>query len=130
MSGARKFKKWLNIVPVGGPESVYIAASEVSCPDNIRAAPGEDRSSLLLNQHIRHQSSMTPIAVGERMNEDETMMKPDCDFVRLESLVIKPVANISKQCRQRIPDLIVRDSDILFRGPVRSSPLPGLVEHP
>ena len=72
---------------------------------------------------------MATVAVSEGMNPNKLMVKPDCELVRLEGLMLHPIARIAQQGWQRLTDLVVRNPYVLFRGPVRPSPLPGLVEH-
>ena len=50
----------------------------------------------IVQEYSDHGRSGLNIAGREGMNIDEAMMKPDCDFIGVVSLVIQPIANISK----------------------------------
>ena len=43
--------------------------------------------------------------------------------------MFEPVAGIAQQSAQCVADLVVRDPDVFFGGPVDACPLPRLVEH-
>jgi hypothetical protein len=72
---------------------------------------------------------MATVAIGEWMNPDEPMMKPDSEFVRLKGLMFDPIASITQETRQRLTDLVMRDTDVLFCGSVGAGPFPRLVKH-
>lgn len=97
---ASEGEKRQNVVPVGGAKSVDVAAPEVSGVHHICSAPSEYRSALSLRKDIGHESGVTAIAVGERMDEDESVMKSDSRFVRLERSMFHPVTNIAQESRQ------------------------------
>ena len=66
-SGAPEGKKLLHIMPIG-LKGFDVMPAKVSGAHQIGAAPGGNRPALPLGQHIRHQSSVPPIAVGEGVN--------------------------------------------------------------
>ena len=73
--GAREGEKRLQVMPVGGLKGFDVVPAKVSGAHQIGATPGENRPALPLSQHIRHQTRVPPIAVGEGVNHHQAMMK-------------------------------------------------------
>ena len=128
-SRTSKFQERLNVVLIRSPKRVDVAPPEVAGSHNIRATPCEHRPAQSPYDDVCDEPSMATVAVSERMNPNELMVKPNSKLVRLEGLMLYPIARITQQSRQRLTDLVVRNADVLFRGPVDPCPLPGLVEH-
>jgi len=107
----------LYIVPVRRAECIKVLLSYLTRTRNvlIGPAPCKDRHALLLNQNIGHEACMAPVTVWKAMDGYQTMMEPDGQLIGRVCLVFKPVACISKKHSQRLADLVVRDSDVLFR---------------
>lgn len=128
-SGAREVKKPLKVIPIGGLKGLDVALAKVSGAPQIGAAPGENRPALPLDQYVRHQTCMAPIAIGEGVNHHQAVMKANGKFIGGIGFVFQPIACISEQAGQSFADLVVRNANVLFAGSVDSCPSPGLIKH-
>jgi len=85
----------LNVVLIRSPKRVDVAPSEVTGSHNIRATPCERRPAQSSRDDICHEPTMATVAVSERMDPNELMVKPDREFVRIEGLMLYPIARIA-----------------------------------
>jgi len=127
--GAREGEKRLQVMPVGGLKGFDVVPAKVSGAHQIGATPGENRPALPLSQHIRHQTRVPPIAVGEGVNHHQAMMKANRKVIGSVRSVFQPIACIAEQAGQSFANLVVRNANVLFAGSVDSCPSPGLVKH-
>ena len=95
-SGARKGKKWLQVMPIGCLQGFDIALAKISGAHQIGAAPGENRPALPLSQYVRHQTCVPPIAIGERMNHNQAVMKANREFIGSIGSVFHPIVRIAE----------------------------------
>ena len=72
---------------------------------------------------------MPAIAIRERMNCDQPMVKSDRSFIRRMDFVLHPVANVAEKRSQPFVNLVERNAQIFLRPSVLSSPFPSLAEH-
>jgi hypothetical protein len=72
---------------------------------------------------------MTTVAIGERMDRDQAMMKSDRDLVGWKGLVFVPIVGVAQKSAECLADLVIRYANVLFGGSVDASPFPCLVEH-
>ena len=88
----------LTVQDVLGPQKITripLAPPEVAGSHNIRATPCERRPAQSPHDDVCHEPSMATIAVSEWMNPNELMVKPDSELVRLEGLMLYPIARIA-----------------------------------
>ena len=93
---ASERKKWRYVVLIGGLKGADIAAPKISLLHDVCPAPGEYWLVLRPYQHIGHKPCMTTIAVGEGMDRDQTMMKPDGYLIGWIGLVFEPMAGVTQ----------------------------------
>lgn len=82
LSGSRKGEKAVDVVIVGGLERRDVAGAGLGGFDQIGAAPAKSFPPEADRQKVRRHASVSPVAVGERVDGDESVMKPHRDFVR------------------------------------------------
>jgi hypothetical protein len=70
------------------------------------------------------------VAVGEGMNENQTMMKPDGDLIGRKSPVFEPIACIAQLRGECLANLVMQYAGILLRRSVETRPFPRLIKHP
>gem|GEM_PF-3509704 len=61
------------------------------------SSPGKGQSAQLGHEQFSHQPRVAPIAVRERMNPDQPMMKPDGQFISGVDVVVLLVLNVVQQ---------------------------------
>jgi hypothetical protein len=93
---ASERKKGRYVVLIGGLKGADIAAPKISLLHDVCPAPGEYWLVLRPYQHIGHKPCMTTIAVGEGMDRDQTMMKPDGYLIGWIGLVFEPMAGVTQ----------------------------------
>src|SRR5207302_9543173 len=64
------------------------------------------------------------------MDECESMVKANGYFIRGVGIVLDPIAYVTAQRYESLPNFVDWNSDVLFGAPVLPGPLPRLVEHP
>ena len=94
-SRTSKCQERLNVVLIRSPKRVDVAPPEVTGSHNIRATPCERRPVQSTNDNISHKPGMATVAVSEGMNPNELMVEPDPEFIRLEGLMLYPIARIA-----------------------------------
>src|SRR5450631_3228840 len=72
---------------------------------------------------------MPAVSVRKRMDNNETMMEADHEFVGRVSRMFNPIAGIAELDREAVAHLVNRDADVLLCPAILSRPPPGLVEH-
>ena len=94
--GASKPQKWLYIVFVGGLKSVDIAAPKISLRPMSAPPQVNTGMSCVLAKTSAMSLRVAAVAVGKRMNEDQTMMEPDGDFIGRKCQVFEPIAGVAQ----------------------------------
>src|ERR1700722_4540587 len=128
-SRAREREKRCHVMRIGRLQGGDIAPAKVAGPRQIPPAPTEDRPFLPLGKHIRDQARVAPVAVRERMNQNQPMMDANCKFVRRIGSVLQPIARIPNERAYPLADFVVWHANVLLCGSIDARPLPGLVKH-
>jgi hypothetical protein len=75
-------------VIVGGAQSLDISRPQFSDTCEASAAPGERLAAEPLDQQVRHEPRMAPVAIGKGMDGGQPVVQPDGDFVSVYRLII------------------------------------------
>jgi hypothetical protein len=66
---------------------------------------------------------------SEGANPRHTVMNANCNLIRIESVVINPVAGIAQQGRDLVPDFMVGNPNAEVLRSIYSRPFPSVVKH-
>ena len=75
----------------------------------------------MAKQRIGHEPGVSAVSVRERMNRDQHMMEPCCDFIDGKGLVIEPVLHVGEKVLRALRHGLPRDADGWTTATVRIS---------
>src|ERR1700722_9593276 len=128
-SRARERAKRCHVMRIGRLQGGDIAPAKVAGARQILTPPTEDRPFLPLGKHIRDQARVAPVAVRERMNQNQPMMDANCKFVGRIGSVLQPIARIPNERAYPLADFVVWHANVLLGSSIDARPFPGLVKH-
>ena len=114
---------------VRGVQGVYVSSTYIAWRSQVCRAPGESTFPKLRYEHIGGEPRPSAIAVGERMDEHETMMKSHGQFIGRVGLVLDPITGIVQDLSELGLNPIAFDADVAFGLPVDARPRPNVIEH-
>ena len=111
-------------------QRLNVARANLTSVNKVRPAPAKGHFSHLREQQISCQPCVAAIAVWIAMDENEPVMKPRGDFVRLVGFVVDPVTAVVKKLSQfvRYP-VRVDTSDILASRSMLTGSSPDIAVH-
>jgi hypothetical protein len=92
-------------------------------------SPGESLAPVLHDDHIGKEASVPSVSIGEGMNLHQPVMVTNGYLIDVKSSVLKPVVDVSKNCRYPGHDLVEWNTQVFVRLAIPPSPSPGLIEH-
>lgn len=98
--------------------------------DEAAAAPGKSLPTEPDGEEIGGESAMPAVAVGEWVDEYESIVETDGDFICRECLVFDPEAGILHERSKLGPNLVKRHADVAIAVADRSRPAPDASQHP
>ena len=107
---ANEIKERSVVVLVGGLQCGDVLRSCFPSSSKIRA-PSKAIPTGLNKKKIGRRAGKAAIAIGERMYEDESMVKADGNFGRVPRLVLNLGFHVFKQCCERHTDLLGSDTN-------------------
>lgn len=83
-----------DVMSIGRFQSRHVSSARFIGSHEIGAAPAKPLLAELHRQQVGCQTSMTPVPVRKRMNEDKPVVEADGDFIRRERLVLHPISHV------------------------------------
>jgi hypothetical protein len=80
---------------VGSTQCRDVTSAQFADIGKTAAAPTETLGAEALNQKIGRQAGMTAISVWKRVDGDQSMVKPDRNFIRRKCLILDPIADVA-----------------------------------
>ena len=126
----KRFQQRVDVTFISGPKCLDVTPTSVRRLNETAAAPRKSLPTEPDGQQIGGESPMAAIAIREGVDEHESMVEPDGDFICLECLVFDPETGIFHECPELGPDLMESDADVAIAVADRSSPSPDASQHP
>ena len=93
------------------------------------AAPTKLGSPLFHRQDVSDHSGLSAVAIRERVNLDQLVMKSDEGFVDRESGLVEPILSVAQELGQALGDFARIATDTDFVLAIDSGPFPYFAKH-
>jgi len=97
---------------VGCSECCNISTSRFVGISQAASSPREARLAETDRQDFRHQSRLSPVAIGEGMHDDQCVMKSHGDFIHGIRLVFDPVSHVVERFMKPNMNLLAIDAEV------------------
>lgn len=119
----------VRLIGLSQSSQVLLARLAGRAKSAVPSAPRERLMVMAFEEHICCKPRMPAVAVHERMDRYESMVKPNRKLRPGKDLVLDPVSDIAAELSDLLIDLGVVDTDVRIVRSVLPGPPPRLTEH-
>ena len=94
MSRSSERQQRADVMSIGRFQRRHVSGARFIGSHEVGASPAKPLLAELHCQQVGCQTSMTPVPVRERVNEDKPVVEADGDFIWRERLVLHPIAHV------------------------------------